>query len=729
MMKKYILVVFLLSVLGVQAQHKSSVETRALMQEFSRTKSANAAMKLFEGQLAIQNDAKGVCTVRAMAKLAPGVSGSQIEKSGIKVTSQVADIVALRLPLDKLYLLEESPLVLQYTVCHKAQMHVDNGRMDTHADSVQAGYGLPQSFKGDGVLVGICDWGFDYRHPNINSKDEKRIFAAWDQFKTSGPAPEGFDYGTVHMGYDALVEAMVDTSNIYQYNSHGTHCAGIIGGRGTRKEGNSQAKFIGIAPHVQYLLGSWLLDEASWMDQVTWMYGVAKREQKRLVISNSWGMYSFSCLDGTSLASQMINHYADSGVVFVTSAGNNGRDNCHLSMTFGNNDTVKSLASYYTGNGGQMIICWGNPGEQFQVGFGLTDYYHNDQLARGPFFSTSDNIDYQEGYVVIGNDTVHWNVMTESCNPFNQRPHALLKVDRANQVRLHTFFTADSGASLQAWNVNYLKEHESNIGMDFYNTGFPGYREGDYYCAIGEPACAEKSIAVAAHAAGTWKNDSTWVPGMIASFSSYGPLMDGRIKPDISAPGVNVTSSVSSWDSSQQQFEGSTSDGGRSYKWAKMSGTSMSGPMVAGVAVLMLEANPHLTVDELKEIIGRTATNDKETGVLVANDSVSIRWGHGKINAYRCVCGALDKLSVEEVKALSLPLEVYPNPAVGNFTVLTNTDMDCTVEVFGMDGRIITTQTAHHGVAQINTQNWSNGVYVVRCSDRSGVRTSKVVVQ
>lgn len=724
-MKKLIFALFILSMITAQAQKKGSAETRALMQQHRSEKHLMAKDMPFADQLAVSQEGD-VCMVRVLAKVTKGFNRASLEQQGIKVTSQVADIVALRLPIEKMQVLESEASVLQYSVAHKVKPLCDKARVDTRTDSVQEGYGLPQAFKGDGVLVGICDWGFDYKHPNFNSSQEKRVFAAWDQFKTSGPAPEGFDYGTEFRGYEALCEAGSDTSNIYQYNSHGSHCAGIIGGRGTKNEGNSANKYTGQAPHCQFLFGSWLLDEASWIDQVAWMWKVSKEEGKRLVISNSWGMYSFSTIDGTSLASQALNHYADSGIVFVTSAGNNGDAEYHLGLNFdGTQDTIGSIAAYYPGDGGQMLIYWGEPGQQFQAGFGISN--NSRDLFRGPFFATSDDITYQEGFILVDGDTVRYNVITESANPFNQRPHVILKVDKVSNYNLHMFCTAPEGTRLNVWNVNYVREHESNVGMAFKSLSWPGYKNGDYYYGIGEPACAENSIAVAAHSSGRFK-DGEWMAGEIAYFSSYGPTLDGRAKPDISAPGVGVISSISSYDNGDYTVQAVVPSGGRTYKWASMSGTSMSGPQVAGICALMLQANSHLTVNQVKDIIANTAINDEKTGVLVANDSTSIRWGHGKINAMGCVNGAIDRLSVDEAVALDVQLVVYPNPASNQFTLLTGSNFESQVAVYTIDGRkVMSTRIAAEGT--IDCSRWAKGVYVVRCQDRTGVRSTKIVVR
>ncbi|MBU1636886.1 carboxypeptidase regulatory-like domain-containing protein, partial [bacterium] len=107
-------------------------------------------------------------------------------------------------------------------------------------------------------------------------------------------------------------------------------------------------------------------------------------------------------------------------------------------------------------------------------------------------------------------------------------------------------------------------------------------------------------------------------PYPIASFSSRGPTQctpysPDNIKPEISAPGVNIYSSVP----------------GGSYE-GDWSGTSMAGPHVAGVVALMREACPDCDYITIKEAIISTATDYGTTG----NDNT---YGYGFINAYDAV--------------------------------------------------------------------------------------------
>src|SRR5699024_11028826 len=103
----------------------------------------------------------------------------------------------------------------------------------------------------------------------------------------------------------------------------------------------------------------------------------------------------------------------------------------------------------------------------------------------------------------------------------------------------------------------------------------------------------------------------------IASFSSRGPVTwDGEsyVKPDISAPGVDI---YSAWPGN---------------KYNMISGTSMASPHVTGVIALMLESDPDLSIDDIKQVLTRTARSEVHMGELP-----NMNYGEGIIDAYQAV--------------------------------------------------------------------------------------------
>lgn len=703
-MKKILLTLLALSILtGVSAQTKKcGIDTKALVKE---------------------EIAQGATTVRMLAQVVPGYDRELLEKAGIVIGAEAGDVISLRVPVEALPLLESDGDVLYYSIAHTiGGMDCDKTRGDTRTDSVQRGLGVTDglAFDGEGVYVGITDWGFDYTHPNIKS----RIKRVWDHFRVAGPAPEGFDYGTVITGFNNVQNARGDTSNLYGYGTHGTHVAGIIAGAGTG------SKYKGQAPGAKLLLCSFLLNEAAWMDGVAWMRDIAQGDGKRLVVNSSWGMYSFSTLDGTSLLSRAINNWADEGIVFCTSGGNNGHRSVpfHISKTFtsADNDTLRTVVVrasqiYSLTETGQVLIMWGEENHDFNVGIRVKGV--GDTWATPIMSTLRDTVVYDT--LRCGDRNVGYRAIIEHSNIYNSRPHIQIDID-STSYETQLFIVADSG-TVHAWNIANKENHAGNEGCSFVSRGHYGFSSGDIAYGVGEPACAAKCISVAAHNGDRWKTDSSaYITGDIADFSSHGPLINGVMKPEISAPGVDVVSSISYWtdDSYTPVAQVITPNPNRTYIWSKMSGTSMSSPATSGAMALILQANPALTVDELRDIVFSNARNDNFTGPLVARDSMSVVWGWGKLDALKCINEAIRRVSINQVETLRTPLKVFPNPATSSVYINTACGEMQTLEVYTIDGRRVLQQPIHTE-ATLDVSRWNNGVYILRV----GSRTEKLVVR
>ena len=603
-----------------------------------------------------------------------------------------------------------------------AQALLHRAAEDARLDSVRQAINLPQEFTGEGVIIGVTDWGFDYTHPVFYDTNmiHYRVLRAWDQFKTSGPAPEGYDYGTEYIGAEALLSAHCDTSNVYDYAYHGTHCAGIAGGAG------AGTKYRGVAVDAEFLFVSVNLTDQQVIDAWRWMYDVSQQEGKRLVISMSWGLYYLDNMDGTGALAEEMQRLNDLGVVFVSSAGNNGDENSHLMHTFTQQDTIRTQFTFPQSSIGSSITMMGSVNQPFSFSVFAMDNSFNI-IAETPFYSTADDFGSFDNVLIIGNDSVHYWGEIQAANAYNNKPEVQLQVSKNSSYKFGLAVVA-AGGDFHVWNMALIESNYGNWGGTFNRPGsHPDWIAGDNLYSVSTPANVDCAITVAAHSARFTAPSGNISGGAIADFSSSGPGFGATAKPDISAPGKNVVSSLSSYTNTYSGTStASVQFNDRTYKFVSLSGTSMSCPFVAGVAALVLQVNPYLSAAQVKDILLETAYNDQFTeqaGVL--------RFGHGKVNAYQAVLRSLTTVGVDDYVVTKEPLfTVFPNPASNQCFVTANTESDKTLcQLMDMTGRVVLQTFLTPGVNTLDVQSLTPGCYVMKITDNMTVVTKKLIVR
>lgn len=649
--------------------------------------------------------------------------GANPSVEGVIIGKGVGRIRSVRVPLNELHRIATLNQFEYLELAGKIKPSLDKVLFDTRVDSVHAGLGLPQSYTGKNVIIGVNDWGFDYTSPVFYDTllQNTRILAAWDQFRHAGPTPNDFSYGAEFNTPTQLLTAQCDTSNQLGYATHGTHVAGIAGGSGA----GVIAKGMGF--ESEYLFTTILVDEAAALDSWYWMHQKAATLQKRLVVNMSWGLYHFGTNDGTSLLSQAIEEFTDQGVLFVSSAGNNGNVNFHFQRSF-NNDSIKSRINFYDyalhdSLWGQSIHGWGEVGKNFEVKIQVLSS-SGVLLSETAYYPTTMN-SYDEGFMVVNaSDTVWYNIAAQDAHPQNLKPTVRFRIkNKHTALRVDLVVKAAEG-TVHFWNLVELTTNGGNWGMPFLSAG-AGYIAGNNLYGIGEPTCADDCISVASHSASYLHSNGVNVLGGARSgFSSIGPRNDGVLKPEISAPGSSVLSAISSFTDDTYSEAASVTFQGRDYPFARFSGTSMSSPAVAGICALIWEVNPYLSPRQVKQIIIETARQDNHTGVIPPQGST--QWGYGKVNAMAAVRATLSFVGLEEVvTGHENDWKVFPNPATTTLSVEGFDQMD-QVQLFDVSGKEIQLNAA---VKSWSVADIAPGVYTVRVVANNRVYQKKVVIQ
>jgi hypothetical protein len=272
---------------------------------------------------------------------------------------------------------------------------------------------------------------------------------------------------------------------------------------------------------------------------------------------------------------------------------------------------------------------------------------------------------------VAGSDTLKYKIAGTGSSPLNQKPNLLVQVERNVNTNRVGITLASANSQVNTWN------NGTGTGACLYDTlngtKVPGYTAGDNVCTIGEiGGTSKKIITVGAY---TTKHEYVNINGVtqtseddlntLAGFSSRGPTVDGRTKPEITAPGEEVVSSVNSYSPKYDENNSSTvlkvEQGSASWYFAAMQGTSMATPMTTGIIALMLQANHLLGPDQVKQMLQNSARTDSYTGTIPPEGSNS--WGWGKIDAQKSVMTAFGSVGIEDPERTQIA--AFPNPSAG----------------------------------------------------------------
>jgi subtilisin family serine protease len=612
-------------------------------------------------------------------------------------------------------------------VGEKIKLEVNNARTVTNTNALHAGTGLSQSYTGNGVVIGIIDGGFDYTHSNFKDiNGTLRISRVWERSNTSGNPPStlGFNYGSEFVGSTAILSKQYDMNTI----SHGTHVAGIATGTGT----GNLALLKGMAPNSEIVLVSGV--ENGYIDAVNYIKNYANSINKPVVINMSFGE-GLGPHDGTTLQEIAINSLSSNpGFVLVAAAGNDGESQKHVRTVFNGSQTknIVTNKNIFENNENSTIDIWGaNQGvnSAFQITIGVYNHTTQQYDSNPLQFTVNGNLQFQNPYILTDTDPTNSDTWTISLfseiNPQNNRP----------TIRISTTSTNND-------DDDYLKiaiQSTDNIINSWCNNCFfknlenASFVEGDDFYTIFSPGNASGVIAVGSFNVSEVENQTI---GELSNFSSKGPRADLSIKPDITAPGNRIVSSLNSFDTTYQTGGSNFNDVTNTFathSYGKMEGTSMAAPVVTGIIALWLQANPTLTIANIKTILANTSITDTPVTApfnfygTQSNTVPNIKWGAGKINALAGMQYINQFLNIDAIEN-STKTVIYPNPVSNELTIFSS-EILADYEIFNALGQLIKQGKLQDNLNhyELNLASLEKGIYVLNLKTEKITKSFKII--
>lgn len=461
---------------------------------------------------------------------------------------------------------------------------------------------------GRGVLIGFLDTGIDYTNPIfINADNTTRIVSIWDQTIVSDQYPPSANYGTVY-SREQINEALRSETPFEIVPSrdeigHGTMIAGIAAGNAVPEN-----QFVGVAPGAelvvvklkqakQYLRDFFIIppgvpcyQENDILFALDYIFRVSVELNRPLALCVALGT-SQGAHDGRGTLSSFLSLQAeDVGNGIVVAAGNEGNARRHYYGTI-NPAVGYDVVELSVGRGelGFSMELWGDSPGVFSLDIQSPSGEYVPRIVPRLDESREISFIFEQTIIIID--------------------YQIVESQSGDQLILLRFRNPAQGI----WKFNVYGRGDIQVGFHIWlpMQGFISdntfFIRSDPYTTILSLGNAISVITVTAY---NTEDDSLYLN------ASRGYTRVGDIKPEIAAPGVNVTSPTL-----DQGFSDAT-------------GTSVSAAHTAGVAALLLEwgivrgNQASMSTVEMKVFLIRGAR--RELQIPYPNRD----WGYGILDVY-----------------------------------------------------------------------------------------------
>ena len=664
-----------------------------------------------------------------------------LRQNGCQKLAQAGNIYIAAIPADRLGALSQERNVSRIEARRGTHALMDSMAIHLNALPVYAGTSLPQAYTGKDVVMGIMDIGFDLTHPNFYDAQATnyRIKRLWDQISPDTIGSSLF-VGRDYSGERELLD--LGCSYDGKQQTHGTHTLGIAAGSGYNSPyrgmawesdiclvNNATTEDIALIDTADYDKYTFATDALGFK----YIFDYAQSVGKPCVVSFSEGseqdFYGYDVLYYAMLDSLL-----GPGRILVASAGNNGNV-----VNFIHKERGRERAGTFVQTSIDRMSLTAKADAPFML---RTTIYNTEpmiiEIPTDEVLAREDSC-YTDSVLI--DDRMYYITLTAY-------PSCYIPTETCYDIELRALANLGSHKPLSVEFVGRDADIEvyRNSGNLVTNPLAPELCDATVGRTIHSPSSAPRVICVGAtgyrtgitNYLGEYREFNQGNDGRRSSYSSIGPTFDGRIKPDVMAPGSNIISSYSSYYLENNPQAGDIRSDvehfdfrGRTYSWNSNAGTSMATPAVGGAIALWLQAKPTLTPEEAMDVIAHTSSHYDESLSYPNNE-----YGYGQIDVYR---GLLYILGIDGIEGLSQhqPKAVSILPIgqgqlqlrfEGNEGLSTR---PFSIRIFNTSGQLVSTQTLTGGQEEytIDLSSLPRGVYAVQVNTGQPTTTGSTLVR
>lgn len=664
-----------------------------------------------------------------------------LRQNGCQKLAQAGNIYIAAIPANRLGALSQERNVSRIEARRGTHALMDSMAIHLNALPVYAGTSLPQAYTGKDVVMGIMDIGFDLTHPNFYDAQATnyRIKRLWDQISPDTIGSSLF-VGRDYSGERELLD--LGCSYDGKQQTHGTHTLGIAAGsgyispyRGMAWESdiclvnNATTEDIALIDTADYDKYTFATDALGFK----YIFDYAQSVGKPCVVSFSEGseqdFYGYDVLYYAMLDSLL-----GPGRILVASAGNNGNV-----VNFIHKERGRERAGTFVQTSIDRMSLTAKADAPFTL---RTTIYNTEpmviEIPTDEVLAREDSC-YTDSVLI--DDRMYYITLTAY-------PSCYIPTETCYDIELRALANLGSHKPLSVEFVGRDADIEvyRNSGNLVTNPLAPELCDATVGRTIHSPSSAPRVICVGAtgyrtgitNYLGEYREFNQGNDGRRSSYSSIGPTFDGRIKPDVMAPGSNIISSYSSYYLENNPQAGDIRSDvehfdfrGRTYSWNSNAGTSMATPAVGGAIALWLQAKPTLTPEEAMDVIAHTSSHYDESLSYPNNE-----YGYGQIDVYR---GLLYILGIDGIEGLSQhqPKAVSILPIgqgqlqlrfEGNEGLSTPS---FSIRIFNTSGQLVSTQSLTGGQEEytIDLSSLPRGVYAVQVNTGLPATTGSTLVR